>query len=142
MKTHLRTLQIAFTYIGTIVGAGFATGQEFLRFFTRYGHWALITILCSTLLFIWLGTKMMILARRVRANSYEDFNRHLFGEQTGSIISLFTMVILIGVNSIMLAGAGAIFQEHLGFHYQAGLLLTVIGSYLLLTRGISGIQRI
>jgi uncharacterized membrane protein YkvI len=139
MKTHLRTLQIAFTYIGTIVGAGFATGQEILRFFTRYGHWALITILCSTLLFIWLGTKMMILARRVRANSYEDFNRHLFGEQTGSIISLFTMVILIGVNSIMLAGAGAIFQEHLGFHYQAGLLLTVIGSYLLLTRGISGI---
>lgn len=32
MKSHVRTLQIAFTYIGTIVGAGFATGQEILRF--------------------------------------------------------------------------------------------------------------
>lgn len=32
MKSHIRTLQIAFTYIGTIVGAGFATGQEILRF--------------------------------------------------------------------------------------------------------------
>lgn len=34
MKSHVRTLQIAFTYIGTIVGAGFATGQEILKFFT------------------------------------------------------------------------------------------------------------
>ncbi|ULO05680.1 GerAB/ArcD/ProY family transporter [Paenibacillus sp. 19GGS1-52] len=139
MKSHVRTLQIAFTYIGTIVGAGFATGQEILKFFTQYGQWAVLTILLSTILFIWLGTKMMIIARRIEAESYEDFNRHLFGEKVGSSISLFTMVILIGVNSIMLAGAGAIFQEHLGLHYQTGLLLTLLGSYFLLKRGISGI---
>jgi uncharacterized membrane protein YkvI len=142
MKSHVRTLQIAFTYIGTIVGAGFATGQEILQFFTRYGHWALLTILFSTVLFIWLGTKMMIIARRIEADSYEDFNRHLFGERVGGSISLFTMIILIGVNSIMLAGAGAIFKEHLGLPYQAGLLLTILGSYLLLKRGISGILQI
>ncbi|MEK3903746.1 MULTISPECIES: YkvI family membrane protein [unclassified Paenibacillus] len=142
MKSHVRTLQIAFTYIGTIVGAGFATGQEILRFFTRYGHWALLTILFSAALFIWLGTKMMIIARKISADSYEDFNRHLFGAKSGTIISLFTMIILIGVNSIMLAGAGAIFKEHLGLPYQAGLLLTLLGSYLLLKRGISGILQI
>lgn len=142
MKTRVRTLQIAFTYIGTIVGAGFATGQEILRFFTRYGHWALLTILFSTAIFIWLGTKMMIIARRIEADSYEDFNRYLFGEKAGASISLFTMIILIGVNSIMLAGAGAIFKEHLGMPYQAGLLLTILGSYLLLKRGISGILQI
>lgn len=139
MKSHVRTMQIAFTYIGTVVGAGFATGQEILKFFTRYGHWAVLTILLSTILFIWLGTKMMIIARRIEAESYEDFNRHLFGDQVGSTISLFTMVILIGVNSIMLAGAGAIFKEHFGLHYQTGLLLTVFASYLLLKRGITGI---
>lgn len=141
MKSHVRTLQIAFTYIGTIVGAGFATGQEILKFFTQYGHWAVLTILFSTILFIWLGTKMMVIARRIEAESYEDFNHHLFGEQVGSTISLFTLVILIGVNSIMLAGAGAIFEEHLGLHYQTGLLLTLLGSYFLLKRGISGIMQ-
>lgn len=142
MKTHIRTLQIAFTYIGTVVGAGFATGQEILRFFTRYGHWAVLTILLAAILFIWLGTKMMIIARRIGADSYEDFNRHLFGERTGSSISLFTLVILVAVNSIMLAGAGAIFQENLGLPFQAGLLLTLFGSYFLLKRGISGILQI
>lgn len=49
---------------------------------------------------------MMIIARKISADSYEDFNRHLFGAKAGTIISLFTMIILIGVNSIMLAGAG------------------------------------
>ncbi|MDQ0195908.1 YkvI family membrane protein [Paenibacillus wynnii] len=142
MKTKVRTLQIAFTYIGTIVGAGFATGQEILQFFTQYGRWAMLTILLSTMLFMWLGTKMMIIAQRIEAESYEDFNRHLFGEYAGSLISLFTLLILIGVNSIMLAGAGAIFEEHLGLHYQTGLLLTIVGSYFLLRRGISGIMQI
>ncbi|MNI41173.1 hypothetical protein D3C73_954180 [compost metagenome] len=85
---------------------------------------------------------MMVIARRIEADSYEDFNRHLFGEKTGARISLFTMVILIGVNSIMLAGAGAIFQEHLGLPYQAGLLITILGSYVLLKRGISGIMQL
>ncbi|MFD1776278.1 YkvI family membrane protein [Paenibacillus rhizophilus] len=141
MRQTLRTLQIAFTYIGTIVGAGFATGQEILQFFTQYGRWATLTIILSTGVFIWLGTKMMILARRIGAESYEDFNRHLFGKNTGGIISLFTLLILIGVNSIMLAGAGAIFEEHLGLHYQTGLLVTLVGSYLLLKRGITGIMQ-
>ncbi|WP_410511785.1 hypothetical protein PaeBR_17215 [Paenibacillus sp. BR2-3] len=139
MKTYIRALQIAFTYIGTIVGAGFATGQEILQFFTQYGGWAVLTIFLSTVLFIWLGTKMMIIASRIEAESYEDFNRHLFGENAGSLISLFTLIILIGVNSIMLAGAGSIFQEHLGLHYQTGLLITLLGSYWLLRHGISGI---
>ncbi|WP_223879857.1 hypothetical protein [Paenibacillus spiritus] len=141
MRSTLRSLQIAFTYIGTIVGAGFATGQEILQFFTQYGRWALLTIVLSTAAFVWLGCKMMLLAHRIKARSYEDFNRHLFGEGAGSLISLFTLLILIGVNSIMLAGAGAIFQEHLGLHTQTGLILTVVGSYLLLQRGISGIMQ-
>lgn len=139
MKSFIRTLQIAFTYIGTIVGAGFATGQEILQFFTRYGYYSVPAILLSSLIMMWLGTKMMLIAKRVGARSYEDFNRHLFGDRAGSLISLFTLVILLGVNSIMLAGAGAIFQEHLGFHYQTGLIVTIAGSFFLLRRGIKGI---
>ena len=37
--------RIAMAYIGTVVGAGFATGQEILQFFTHYGilsFWAIL----------------------------------------------------------------------------------------------------
>ena len=140
MKTRIRVFQIAFTYIGTIVGAGFATGREILQFFTQFGHWATITILFSTLLFIWLGTKMMKLAHSIQAKSYEDLNKHLFGEKWGGWISLIMLVILIGVNSIMLAGAGSVFMENLNMHYQTGLILTMVGTYFILRKGIKSIM--
>ncbi|MEN1985113.1 YkvI family membrane protein [Paenibacillus hubeiensis] len=139
MKQAFRVLQIAFTYIGTVVGAGFATGQEILQFFTQYGKWATITIGLSTILFVWLGTKMMLIAHDTESRSYEDLNKHLFGQQAGKWITWVTLLVLIGVNSVMLAGAGSVFVEHLGMHYQTGLLITLVGTYLLLGRGIQAI---
>lgn len=139
MKQVFRVLQIAFTYIGTVVGAGFATGQEILQFFTQYGKWATITIGLSTLLFVWLGTKMMLIAHDTRSRSYEDLNKHLFGQKAGKWITWITLIVLIGVNSVMLAGAGSVFMEHLGLHYQTGLIITLIGTYLLLGRGMQAI---
>lgn len=142
MRNTVKMLQIAFTYIGTVVGAGFATGQEILQFFTRYGKWGTLTILLSTIMFIWLGTKMMLLANKIQAESYEDLNRKLFGEKIGQVLSLFTLVVLIGVNSVMLAGAGSVFEEHLGLPFQAGLWITLTATFFLLGRGISGVMKL
>ncbi|WCM63059.1 hypothetical protein [Paenibacillus polymyxa] len=139
MKRNIHVFQIAFTYIGTIVGAGFATGQEILQFFTQYGRWATLTIMLSTIIFVWLGTKMMLIAHDISAKSYEDLNKHLFGANAGKWITWFTLIVLIGVNSVMLAGAGSVFVEHLHLHYQTGLLITLIGTYLLLSKGIKAI---
>lgn len=139
MRQGFKVLQVAFTYIGTIVGAGFATGQEILQFFSEYGKWATLTIVLSSMLFIWLGTKMMLIAHDTGAHSYEDLNRNLFGEKAGKWISFVTLFVLIGVNSVMLAGAGSVFVEHLHLTYQTGLIITLIGTYLLLGRGIKAI---
>lgn len=132
-------LQIALTYMGTIVGAGFATGKEILLFFTRYGWVATITIAAATVLFIWVGTKLMLIAQEIGAESYEDLNKELFGQRLGEIVSLFTLVILFGVTSVMLAAGGSLFREHLSVPYQLGLFLTLVLTYLLLFKGMSGI---
>ena len=41
-------IKIAFTYIGTVIGAGFASGQEILRFFSVYGAYSIYPILIAT----------------------------------------------------------------------------------------------
>ena len=51
MKQAFRVLQIAFTYIGTVVGAGFATGQEILQFYPvwqmgHHHHWLIDHTIC------------------------------------------------------------------------------------------------
>lgn len=139
MKNIGKVLQVGFTYIGTIVGAGFATGQEILQFFTKYGWMATLTIALSTFVFIWLGTKLMLLAQTIGAKSYEDLNHHLFGKTLGRWISLFILVILFGITTVMLAGAGSVFHEYLQLPMQIGLLSTLFISYFIIVNGIDAI---
>jgi uncharacterized membrane protein YkvI len=140
MKKNWKIIgQIAATYIGTVVGAGFATGQEIIKFFTNYGLAGLLAILVSTALFIWLGTKMMILSRRIQAYSYQELNFFLFGRKVGWFINLLTLLILFGVTSVMLSGTGSIFEEQLGLSFQLGIIFTIILCYLVITKGLNGI---
>ncbi|MEB3100191.1 YkvI family membrane protein [Ferviditalea candida] len=134
-----KILQVGFTYIGTVVGAGFATGQEILQFFTQYGWMSTLAIAIACLLFVWIGTKLMLMAADIGARSYEDLNNHLFGETAGLWISLFTFVILFSITAVMLAGAGSVFVENLRLPYQAGLFFTLALTYIIIIKGIDGI---
>jgi uncharacterized membrane protein YkvI len=142
MGNGSQIIRVAFTYIGTIVGAGFASGQEILQFFTRYGWMATLTIALSSFIFVIVGTKLMLMAHTVKAKSYEDLNQLLFGEKLGGFISLFTMLILFSVTTVMLAGGGTLFQEQLHLSYQTGLLVTIGLAYWVLTKGIEAIMTV
>ena len=135
-------IQVAFTYIGTIVGAGFASGQEILQFFTQFGRLAAVTIILTTFFLVWLGIKIMRLSHTYGAQSYEDLNTLLFGELVGRWISWFMMLILLGTSTVMLAGAGTLFTEQLNLSFQTGLLLTLFLSYLVLSKGIKAIMNV
>lgn len=105
-----QAFQIAAVYVGTVVGAGFATGKEIVEFFSRFGFFGLISILMSGYLFISLGSKLMRMAALIDAKSYQEFNEYLFGKWPGRVINVFMLFMLLGVSAVMLSGAGAIFR--------------------------------
>jgi uncharacterized membrane protein YkvI len=142
MRSGSQIVRVAFTYIGTVVGAGFASGQEILQFFTRYGAVATLTIALSTFLFIWFGIKLMLMAHDLKAKSYEDLNKALFGNAMGNVVSIFTMLVLFCITTVMLAGGGTIFEEQLHLSYQTGLLVTLVLAYFVLSRGIQAIMTV
>ena len=45
------------SYFGAVVGAGFASGQEVMQFYTNYGVMSMIAILVAMVIFIWIGTR-------------------------------------------------------------------------------------
>ncbi|HJV45557.1 MAG TPA: hypothetical protein VJ824_07505 [Bacillota bacterium] len=135
-------LQVAATYIGTVVGAGFATGREVVEFFARFEWNGLLGIMVASFLFIWLGTKMMILSAKIDAYSFQDLINYLSGKRVGGIFNFFMLLILLGVTSVMISGAGAIFHEQLGLSYLLGAIVTVILCYFVMTRGLSGVLTI
>lgn len=142
MKQWALSIQVAFTFIGTVVGAGFASGREVMQFFTRFGWWGPYLIIVSTAFFVWIGAKVMLLSAKLGAKSYEDLNKHLFGDKGGRWVSNLMLVVLLGVNAVMLAGAGSVFSEHLNLTYQTGLLVTMFACFLLLRKGMKAIMTV
>ncbi len=136
MKLWGKSIQVAATYIGTVVGAGFASGQEILAFFTSYGHAGTIGILAATALFVWLGYKMMLLAHQMRTPSYESFNQQLFGPLIGRTMNVLVFLTLFGVTTVMLAGAGSVLEEQFHIPYLAGTIATLFLALLILRQGL------
>ena len=64
-KNWTAAFQIAAVYVGTVVGAGFATGKEIVEFFSRFGFFGFLSILMSGYLLIVLGSKLMRMAARI-----------------------------------------------------------------------------
>ncbi len=134
--------QIAFTFIGTVVGAGFASGKELLVFFVQYGVQGLIGILLATLLFTWAGTQVMLVSHRIQARSYQDISAYLFGKTLGLLFHVLLLIVLLGTTSVMLAASGAVFIETFQFPSQAGIWLTMICIYLVAHRGLHAIHSV
>ncbi|MGM0851780.1 MAG: YkvI family membrane protein [Bacillota bacterium] len=139
MKKLAGSFQIAAVYVGTVIGAGFATGREIVEFFTRFGFVGFIAILLSGYLFITMGTKIMLKSHDIKAKSFEEFNEYLFGKWFSKVMNIVMMIMLIGVSAVMLSGAGAVFQEQLLLPKQLGILLTIGLGFITMMVGIKGL---
>ena len=134
-------LQVGLTYIGTVVGAGFASGQEIYQFFGRFGVAGFLGVVLGVLLFAWVGYRVMGLGQKLGATSYRELNTYLFGPRVGRWVDWLMTIMLFGVTVTMVAGAGALMEERLNWPYLLGTLLTIGITYGTLLRGMNGILR-
>ena len=119
-------IKIGSAFIGIIVGAGFASGQEILQYFTSFGTLGIAGALVSTALFAYLGMVLTRLGSRMRTTSHKDVIYKICGRYIGSIVDGILVFTLFGVGVVMLAGAGANLHQQFGLPPYVGSLLMVI----------------
>ncbi|RTZ39168.1 hypothetical protein EKL30_18320 [Candidimonas sp. SYP-B2681] len=115
-------IQLAFAYMGVIIGGGFASGQEIFQFFTGYGVASIAGTLVAGFLFAFLGWQIARLGTRLQAKSHKEVLRVLFGERLGAVMDLLLTFFLFGVGVAMLAGTGALFKQQFGLSPVVGSL--------------------
>ncbi|WP_139488897.1 YkvI family membrane protein [Brevibacillus dissolubilis] len=141
-KSWKHSLQIAFTYIGTVVGAGFASGREILEFFVQYGTQGLIGVILSAFLFVWAGVQVMLVAHRIQATSYQEMSVYLFGKTIGSLFNIVLLLVLLGTTSVMLAFTGSLTHETFHLPAQIGIWVSMICIYIVTARGLDAIHSV
>ncbi|MBP2650941.1 MAG: hypothetical protein H6Q74_1766 [Firmicutes bacterium] len=130
----------AATYAGTIIGAGFASGQEIIQFFVSYGYTGLWGIALATLLFGWLGFTLMDLGFKLSVKSYSPVIYYLCGRQLGFLIDLVAGIFLFTTLSIMLAGAATLLNEYFTLPYNVSLIAAAIIIISTVACGVKGIS--
>ena len=132
-------VKIAMVYIGTVVGAGFATGQEILQFFVSFGLGGLWGILLSTGLFILFGVLIMKIGLRLSAQSHFDVLGQIGGPLFQAAMDGLIMLSLFGGLTAMMAGTGAMFAQQLGLSPALGNALMGLLTAITVLRGLRGV---
>ena len=137
-RLNVSTLKIAATYIGIVVGAGFATGQELLQFFVVYGVHGLLGIALTTFLFILFGFIIMNLGHELNAKSHLEILKHSSGAVLGFVMDILITLVLFGSLTAMIAGTGALFNQY-GVSGILGSLIIAVITTMTVLFGIKGV---
>lgn len=121
-----RIVKMASAFIGILVGAGFASGQEMLQYFTSFGYMGTIGAFLSIVFFAYLGMILMKLGSRTQADSHEEVINQIGGRFLGRIVDYILVVILFGVGIVMIAGSGSILEQQFGLPAVVGTILMVV----------------
>src|SRR5690625_492468 len=122
-----RILKIGFAFIGVIVGAGFASGQEILQYFTSFGTAGTLAAVVSTALFAYLGMTLANIGSRLKADSHKTAIYEISGRYLGVIVDAIIIFTLFGVGVVMIAGAGSTVNQQFGLPVFVGsIIMTVI----------------
>lgn len=132
-------LAVGATYVGTVVGAGFASGQEVWQFFGAHGRAGLAALALSTLLFCLYGLAVLELGLRVRARSHLEVVRAVGGPWVARPVDSIITFFLFGALSVMAAGAGAVFHEQFGLAPFWGAAFLVVAAVVTVLVGFRGV---
>lgn len=135
-KKKLNIFNVAALYVGTIMGAGFASGREGWQFFGVFGAKGYVGITIAGLLFIVLG---MMVAYIAREKNTADMGRIIVFSENPKIISAvgyFMAAILYTIIISMSAAGGSFLNQQFGFHQAVGggiiavmVIATVLGNF-------------
>lgn len=132
----LSLFAVAIMYVGTIMGAGFASGREIWQFFGVFGERAYIGIALIAILFVIFGLMTAYIARKLNTN---DMGKIIVPSDNPLIIDIFgyfMAFIMFTVLITMSSAGGSIFAQQFGLSKILGgvviivlTLATVLGEF-------------
>lgn len=126
------SFSIAAVWFSTHCGGGFATGNQEVNFYVKYGWTSAILPFLAMLVVAWSYRNALVIAKDNNAHDYKSFANALYHPYERYFSPIFEICfmanILIAV-STSIAGAGSLLLNTLGVPYFIGI--SVIGAVLL-----------
>lgn len=107
--------------IAYLIGSGFATGQEILQYFTSYGYWGVFgTGLLVLILITYVNVEFITVGFVKQFPRPRMIFRYYCGKLLGTFFDYFSILFIFMSYMVMVAGAGAVVQQHYGLPNAVG----------------------
>lgn len=140
-------LKVTFVIIGTMIGAGFASGKEIFLFFNSYGIKGFVGVLISTLLSSYIIAKVFEIVKNKDIQNYGEFLECLHPSQkekgimVNTILNAMIQIFLLITFYIMIAGFSAYFSQEIGVSGMVGSILIGVLCYFTFMGNQEGIAK-
>lgn len=136
-------LKVVFVIIGTMIGAGFASGQEVYLFFFSHGIEGLIGLLISGFVIGVVIYKTFVIVNQYGTATYKELLDILIKKDgkikpiINTIINIFILITFF----IMIAGFGAYFEQELGINSLIGSGILSIIVFAIFMTSVKGVVK-
>lgn len=130
-----KIFSISMLVIGTVIGAGFASGREIVAFFgVTPSPW--VAVACAVITFI-MCTVFLLVGKKANARDVSEVNARLAGRADAvlNIVMLFNSAISLAA---MLAGFDSLFSAFCPIKPLCSIIFAII-SVLVVTKGLDGL---
>ncbi|MFZ5753852.1 MAG: beta-carotene 15,15'-monooxygenase, partial [Bacillota bacterium] len=135
----LNIIRYAGAYIALIIGAGFASGQEVMQFFTTFGYLSLGSFAIVIVLFAFFGVVFVNMGHRLNCNTHGPVLRYFCGNHLGTFFEWVTTFFIFGIFAIMISGGGAALTQYYGINPYVGRAIITIASIITVLLGLNAL---
>lgn len=139
----MNILKVVFVIIGTLIGAGFASGQEIYTFFFSFGIKGILGVIISSILIGITIYKTLRIIQKNNVSNYKDFlNCLIKSKKIQEITNIIVNIFILASFYIMIAGFGAYLQQELNLNNIIGSGILAILCLIIFKTNIEGFVKI
>lgn len=136
-------IKIICVIIGTIVGAGFASGQEVYTFFFSFGIKGVLGIVISSIIIGITINKTFNIINKNRINTYDEFLKYLIkNEKIEKFLNMLINIFILISFYIMIAGFGAYLNQEYHINSMIGSCILAIICFIIFKTNLSGLIKV
>ncbi|QNH95975.1 YkvI family membrane protein [Corynebacterium anserum] len=121
-----RALKISLSFVGLLVGAGFATGQEVVQFFVSFGSIGIWGALLAGVIMTIAGAVILQLGSFFLADEHNFVFRNVSHPVMSKFLDISVTATMFAIGFVMLAGAGANLEQQFGLPAWIGSAIMLV----------------
>ncbi|WP_070473138.1 MULTISPECIES: hypothetical protein [unclassified Corynebacterium] len=106
-----RSLAVAASFVGIVVGAGFASGMEALQYFVAYGANGFYGVALASVTMLFAATAFMTFGSYFLAREHNEVFYNVTSKPAAFIMDWSAVACMFSVGFVMFAGAGSNLQQ-------------------------------